>query len=376
MSFVNQRHNGNPTSPQRLKVFLCHSSNDKPAVRNLYQRLLNDGFEPWLDEEDIRPGEPCEDAILRAIDICDIALICLSQNSVSKRGYVQKEIAFVLDALKKQPENTIFLIPVKLEECNVPHSLSKWQWVNLFEENGYDRLLRTLRAKRGDDRGSSSTSKHIICLAMLPFKASGNFDYEEILLPALKETLELEPHYWQVIRGDDQYYSDVIDLNVEAWMRKTQAYVFDISDKEPDISRILERLYETKQREHPLIVLQRQDTQAYWTPRPKAIYVRYPAFYGSHAKDDTAEFLKNELKEKFLIQQLNQKRQYCYLSPRFLKDICVVPEQHVKALTSAFKTIEEFCAANPEEICLKVPGLSRPSAEEYQSNAKKAVALP
>ena len=30
------------TSP--LRIFLCHSSGDKPEVRNLYQRLSSDGF--------------------------------------------------------------------------------------------------------------------------------------------------------------------------------------------------------------------------------------------------------------------------------------------------------------------------------------------
>ena len=37
---------------RKLKVFLCHSSNDKPAVRELYTRLKSEGWiDPWLDEE-------------------------------------------------------------------------------------------------------------------------------------------------------------------------------------------------------------------------------------------------------------------------------------------------------------------------------------
>ena len=39
------------------RVFLCHSSADKEAVRKFYQRLRRDGFKPWLDEEDILPGQ-------------------------------------------------------------------------------------------------------------------------------------------------------------------------------------------------------------------------------------------------------------------------------------------------------------------------------
>ena len=37
----------------QLRVFLCHSSADKAAVRSLYGRLKADGFLPWLDEEDL-----------------------------------------------------------------------------------------------------------------------------------------------------------------------------------------------------------------------------------------------------------------------------------------------------------------------------------
>ncbi len=41
-----------------LRVFLCHSSNDKPAVRELYQKLLDEPWiEPWLDEEELYPGQ-------------------------------------------------------------------------------------------------------------------------------------------------------------------------------------------------------------------------------------------------------------------------------------------------------------------------------
>jgi len=41
-----------PTEKRLLKVFLCHASQDKPIVREFYQRLLaEDWINPWLDEE-------------------------------------------------------------------------------------------------------------------------------------------------------------------------------------------------------------------------------------------------------------------------------------------------------------------------------------
>ena len=42
---------------RKLRVFLCHSSNDKPAVRELYQWFKSEGWiDPWLNEEKLYPG--------------------------------------------------------------------------------------------------------------------------------------------------------------------------------------------------------------------------------------------------------------------------------------------------------------------------------
>ncbi len=130
-----------------LSVFLCHSSADKARVVELYRQLKDEGFDPWLDKENLLPGQDWQEGIPKAVRNSDVVLVCLSQNSVTKAGYVQKEIKYALDKADEQPEGAIFIIPLKLEECNVPSRLSKWQWVNLFEENGYGRLVESLRLR-------------------------------------------------------------------------------------------------------------------------------------------------------------------------------------------------------------------------------------
>lgn len=131
-------------SSSRLRIFLCHASDDKPAVRSLYRRLKDDGFEPWLDEEDLLPGEDWNMEISRAVRHSDMIIICLSGAAVVKRGYVQKEIKQALDVADEQPEGTIFIIPLKLEECEAPERLRRWQWVSLYEAGGYNKLKRAL----------------------------------------------------------------------------------------------------------------------------------------------------------------------------------------------------------------------------------------
>jgi hypothetical protein len=129
----------------QVMVFLCHASSDKPTVRTLRSRLLGDGIQPWLDEEDILPGQKWEVAIQKAIRSSDIILVCLSKTSINKVGYLQREISEVLQVADEQPEDSVFVIPARLEPCDVPERFRRWQWVDLFEELGYDRLMRTLR---------------------------------------------------------------------------------------------------------------------------------------------------------------------------------------------------------------------------------------
>jgi hypothetical protein len=133
-------------------IFLCHSSTDKPAVRALYRRLLDDGINPWFDEENLLPGQQWRAEISKAVRSSAAVIVCISRSSVERTGYVQKEIKFALDAADERPEGAIFLIPVKLEDCVMPDRLSYLHWVNLHEPDGYERLLRAL-ASQGISRG-------------------------------------------------------------------------------------------------------------------------------------------------------------------------------------------------------------------------------
>jgi hypothetical protein len=128
-------------------VFLCHSSADKASVRALYARLAKDGIDPWLDEEKLIAGQKWQEEIPAAVKASDAVVVCMSKSSIGKAGYVQKEIGFALDVAQEQPEGSIFLIPARLEECDVPNRLRDYHWVNLYEESGYARLMLALNAR-------------------------------------------------------------------------------------------------------------------------------------------------------------------------------------------------------------------------------------
>lgn len=86
------------TEPRKLRVFLCHASQDKPIVRELYQRLSSEAWiDSWLDEERLLPGQNWNLEIEKAVESSDAVLVCISSVSVVKEGYIQKELRQVLN---------------------------------------------------------------------------------------------------------------------------------------------------------------------------------------------------------------------------------------------------------------------------------------
>lgn len=138
-----------PTNNRPLKVFLCHAHADRSAVIDLYVRLSKDGVDAWLDKKNLLPGQTWEYEISKAVKEADVVMVCLS-NSFNQSGYRQKEVSLALDTAMKQTPDDIFIIPARLEECDVLDQLEKWQWVDLFEPDGYERLMLALRARAED----------------------------------------------------------------------------------------------------------------------------------------------------------------------------------------------------------------------------------
>jgi len=61
--------------------------------------------------------------------------------------YLQHEIVEALDFADEPPEGATYIIPVKLEECEVPPRLRRWQRAALYGEDGYLRLRRALELR-------------------------------------------------------------------------------------------------------------------------------------------------------------------------------------------------------------------------------------
>lgn len=132
------------------KIFLSYASEDREKVDVIYNRLQGQGYVPWQDSKDIVPGQTWERAIKIAIKHSDFFVACLSTHSVNKRGMVQKELKQALEIWRGMLVDDIYLIPIRLDDCDVPDDLKdNFHYVDVFkldvwQEEGWLRLMTAI----------------------------------------------------------------------------------------------------------------------------------------------------------------------------------------------------------------------------------------
>lgn len=119
-----------------LSVFLAHSKPDKPIVREYYELLRLDGFVPWFDERNLIAGQDWECEVRKSIETCHAFVVFLTLESVTRAGYVHRELGAAIDIAEQQPENSIFIIPMRFQGCEVPSRLRHLHWLEV-EDAGF-----------------------------------------------------------------------------------------------------------------------------------------------------------------------------------------------------------------------------------------------
>ena len=128
------------------RIFICYAREDLEIARRLHRDLQARGYETWIDFEDLLPGERWGSTITRAIKESAYFAALLSSRTISKRGFVQKEIKEALEVFERIPPGEIYLIPIRLDACTpVDRRLRECQWVDFFPsyQSGFQSLLRS-----------------------------------------------------------------------------------------------------------------------------------------------------------------------------------------------------------------------------------------
>lgn len=129
----------------KSKIFLSYAHEDIGMAKRIYEDLKRFGLDVWIDYENLLPGQLWKTTIEKTIKGSQYYLLLLSTYSVTKRGFIQKEMRIAYEVLEQCSENDIYIIPVRLDECEPPIKIGEINWIDLFPiDENYQTGIRKI----------------------------------------------------------------------------------------------------------------------------------------------------------------------------------------------------------------------------------------
>jgi len=127
------------------KVYISYAREDIARVKEVYQELSNAELTLGMSELHSQPDQEWLPKTHMAISDADTILVALSRATSEPPELMQMELnrAFIL--LSERSPNGFFIVPIRLEECEVPITLRKLKCVDLFKKNGLNNLINIMR---------------------------------------------------------------------------------------------------------------------------------------------------------------------------------------------------------------------------------------
>ena len=126
------------------KVFVSHAGEDKERfVIPFAEKLRANGVDAWIDKWEMLPGDSLIDKIFEeGIKNAQAMIIVLSSHSVNKK-WVREELNA---GMVKKIAGATKLIPVVIDDCEVPEALKSTVWETIKDLNNYEDEFQRILA--------------------------------------------------------------------------------------------------------------------------------------------------------------------------------------------------------------------------------------
>jgi hypothetical protein len=187
------------------KVFISYATEDYQYAEKLYNFLGENSFVPWMDKKNLLPGQSWDLMIQQALRNADFILLLLSSTSVNKRGYVQREFKQAANYCEEKLDSDIYIIPIKIDACDPPENLKKFQWVEYSSNEAFNKILLSLNTQRSQILKEEEVKRHKLL----------GFEYDEKVVAG--EYGEKEPKQFydiNYVQFKDELNQSLKELNV------------------------------------------------------------------------------------------------------------------------------------------------------------------
>ena len=122
-------------------VFISYASTDRDFAEKLGSDLRRAGHQVWLDDSDVRVGEPIISAIEKGIQGAEYLILVLSPRSVDSQWVSEEWHAAYWEQIQS---GRIKLLPVLIQDCEIPRFLSNKRYADFRTDYnaGFFELVR------------------------------------------------------------------------------------------------------------------------------------------------------------------------------------------------------------------------------------------
>jgi formylglycine-generating enzyme required for sulfatase activity len=115
-------------------VFLCHNSQDKPAVIEIANQLKANNINPWLDKWHLRPGSSWQDSLEDQIDQIRTAAVFVGNSGLGP-WQIEEIKAFLRALVNRKCPVIPVLLPNAPKEPKLPIFLQGLMWVDFRQRD-------------------------------------------------------------------------------------------------------------------------------------------------------------------------------------------------------------------------------------------------
>jgi len=156
----------------KIKIFIIHGKEDKAVAKQLYDDLKAcQNIEPFM-EDDVLAGENIEMTMRRNIRKSNYVLAVMSEKTLSERSLFQKNLKLALNILDEFPDNQIYLIPVRIDECEpADERLQQRKPADLFPDyhKGLNEILRSFGSASSQQQTTPKSKFKLAIYAILAY---------------------------------------------------------------------------------------------------------------------------------------------------------------------------------------------------------------
>jgi uncharacterized protein (TIGR02145 family) len=135
----------------RTRIFVCCAPADKVRAEETCKRLDSAG----LDLEIIGLSNRGEGEVENAIASARFVLVFFSNRSAPDEEALNRRLDMALQSARQIPRGRVFIIPVRLDQCDVPERVDHLQLIDLFKEGEFQKVVEVIREELAlftDDR--------------------------------------------------------------------------------------------------------------------------------------------------------------------------------------------------------------------------------